>query len=173
MNNFFNHKSATTLAAFLCCVCLFSAAQLSAQNTLRNITIGVESLSGMTMAPLFNSIGFYVAKPISKRADVVTGISYDWAKQESYVKGGVQRKRDKGITVPLLLRYHFWKYVFVDGGIHLDTGTKWKTSGNSILGAGFGAGLEYQFASGWRLSLRTAMRWPTVLTSAIGVGYKF
>ncbi|MDR0974014.1 MAG: PorT family protein, partial [Prevotellaceae bacterium] len=120
-----------------CCLSVFgqAAAQesrslsLSATIEFGNLEYSSSSLMGAGSfdSSSFTGIGIHVTQPIYEHWDIVTGISYGWASGDfsnpSNRGPGISdpiRQTYKFFTLPVLARFHFWKYFFIDGGVYCD-----------------------------------------------------
>ncbi|MDR0974042.1 MAG: outer membrane beta-barrel protein [Prevotellaceae bacterium] len=132
----------------------------------------------------YTGIGIQVTKQVSARWDIVTGFYYSWAEgtgTTEHIPFESWKTTVKVYTVPVLMRVHFWKYFFADGGLYLNALKEMQSATAFPCGVEIGIGTAYTFASGIRVSARPSFRWAMIGTKnnliqggvEFGIGYQF
>ncbi|MDR0974015.1 MAG: PorT family protein [Prevotellaceae bacterium] len=183
------------VAAFLC---LLLCAQATAQEK-RSFTIRItpeiggmeltnnEDGSSVEMNPSFVGVGIQANLPVARNWDVVAGLSYVRAKGNAYTGTSeslsVESSKLTGLTAPVLVRFHFLKYAFVDGGIYLSNLENSSGEHKFIAGPDIGFGVAYTFPTGLLFSIRPNVRYLSWFADTdlklkqfaveFGIGYQF
>jgi hypothetical protein len=178
-------------------VCFVASVALSAQESRRLTLSVVPEFGSMKLnanigntsafeygAESYGGIGVQAAIPIADRWDIVSGVSYAWSSGSFWgttpeISIGMVMANLKILTIPALMRYHFGKYFFADGGFYYHN-VRAEDSEN-LLGAGIGIGAAYTFASGMRIAIRPQIRWSGVISdykmtqygAEASIGYQF
>lgn len=110
----------------------------------------------------FKSLGFDYARRTSKNLDLCLGVVI-MSNSLTVSTSGLNSSGSNSdelffmFSLPVHLKYHFLKYLFVDGGlcanIHPSLGYKWGA------GVGLSAGVEYVFTTGISVSLYPFIQW--------------
>ncbi len=107
----------------------------------------------------FYILGLDYAHRTSKHLDLLLGFTF--INNKLTIKSiGSSSTSDNQLFIfsfPVHLKYHFLKYLFIDGGfcvnVHPSLGYKWGA------GVGIGVGGEYMFSSGITVSIYPFMQW--------------
>jgi hypothetical protein len=142
----------------------------------------------------YYSIGIDYSRRLSDRWEFCSGLTYAYHNMRITGDGdgsgrySYSHKQDfRMITIPLQMKYHFWKYFYVNGGLFV---SEFSEVGEEELGAGLGigvgAGAEYEFKTGIMVTLSPYLRWNVTTIGyywhfynllqqgvAVGIGYKF
>ena len=162
----------------------------------------------------YYSIGLDYSRVLFKRLYLSSGLEYTHISMmvtPVFTGGKEERVPQKEhltftTTIPVQLKYYFGKFFYLNGGMFFNilakTSEDWMVKSRDgeyretnnlgmLLGCGFGAGFEYEFASDFVLSLNPYVRWNGIGEigsfyftqlkgfrflqggASLGVGYKF
>jgi hypothetical protein len=130
----------------------------------------------------YYSAGLDYSRALSNTWDFCSGVEYTYSNMTvtpAYMGGEsvcLPHKEHLTLTaIPVQMKYHIWKIVYLDGGIFLNilarTSEDWSVKSRNgeyqsthyvgmLLGCGLGIGLEQElFGSGVMLSLNPYLRW--------------
>ncbi len=123
------------------------------------------------------TVGITYMKPLNSWLELESGIEFLQCPAEVhsiyYTQDGFTSYESKGlmslINVPVTLRANFWKYCFVNGGFVFDEDISKNSPVDSQTGLGtmFGAGLKYDFKTGFSVFLN-----PFVKIHAFPISFK-
>jgi hypothetical protein len=116
-----------------------------------------------------------VAYALSRKSELTLGLTYMQLRGTQHVTldfppfTHTDRAENKNLfTIPLLYRFRFWKYFYLDGGLYLDILSRepyWNAFGQHhahpyyvMMGGGVGVGAEYVFPFGLYATLHPNVR---------------
>jgi len=119
----------------------------------------------------YYGFGLDYSRMLSKRLDLCSGFEYQYSKMTGTPALEVDlapfNENLKLATIPVMLKYHFWKYFYVNGGLLFNVaariGSEHRVGGptknlNMFLGCGIGVGFRYEFNSGFMLTVNPSIR---------------
>jgi len=186
----------------LCCSIIHLYAQNDKKNLIgTHVALGIGDYGafgkkggGSYDVKRYYTIGLDYSRQISKRFDFCSGFEYTYsnmtATPHSSVEGYSPKAHLTMTTIPAQLRYHFGKFVYLNGGLLFNITARmnniWptedkKTNVDLLLGLGLGVGFKYEFKSGIMLFLNPYVRYNGIgndykyaqIGGSFGVGFKF
>ena len=176
-------KTVFLLIACLMSVNLYSQTEIGKKNTIgTNFAFGggiynflIKGDAGYN-TKYYYSVGFNYSRKLSERLDLYSGIEYtyvDLMVTPSFtgIKKTPYKEHHTLATIPVLLKYNFGKLVYLNGGMLINisdkTSEQREIQNNLIppLGFSIGIGLDYEFDSGFILTMNPFFKFPSSISS--------
>ena len=119
----------------------------------------------------YYSIGINYSRILSEHLSLGSGIEYSYSNIASISYSCKRRDNLTLVTIPTHMKYHFWKYFFINGGLlynvvarneidHWVPPYKEPTRKlNMSWGCELGMGIKYEFTSGLVITINPYLRW--------------